>query len=74
MANWLLVILIGLVTVICGVVLIDFYLNRKRIDRNEAIMRIGGELDRYTSHMIDKTVEEMKNWMNEMMNQGKIEG
>jgi purine-cytosine permease-like protein len=74
MANWVLVILIGLVTVICGVVLIDFYLNRKRIDRNEAIMRIGGELDRYTSHMIDKTVEEMKNWMNEMMNQGKMEG
>lgn len=74
MANWVLVILIGLVTVICGVVLIDFYLNRKRIDRNEAIMRIGGELDHYTSHMIDKTVEELKNWMNEMMNREKMEG
>ena len=74
MANWVLVILIGLVTMICGVVLISFYLEKKRLNTNEAIMRIGGELNRYTSHMIDKTVEEIKNWMNEMMNQGKMEG
>ena len=62
-----LVLVIGVVATVCGGVLIDFYLNRKRIDTNEAIMRIGGELERYTDHLVEKTTEEMTKWYNDMM-------
>ena len=68
LAAIVLVLVIGVVATICCGILIDFYLSRKRIDTNEAIMRVGGEMERYTDHMMEKMTTELTKWYNDMMN------
>ena len=67
LATIVLVLVIGVIATICGILLIDFYLSRKRIDTNEAIMRVGGEMERYTDHMMEKMTTELTKWYNDMM-------